>query len=214
MRVIAVTGSGRLTLRPDETRITMTLTGQDARYEEAVRRSAEDTKKLRTVLMGCGFADGDIRTVSFDIRPEYENYQEGKTYRKQLTGYTFQHRLKVVFPVDNRRLGEILYALGSCGLKPDFDLAYGLADEQAAKDQLLEKAVADAGKKAQALTKAAGVRLLEIQKIDYAWEDPDMEVRPVNRMMVMESVGARYDMDISPEDVDISDTVTVVWEIG
>ena len=68
------------------------------------------------------------------------------------------------------------------------------------------------------LTKAAGVRLMDIQSVDYSWGEISLETRPMNRMMaagakmaVMEE--ASYDMDIEPDDIEVSDTVTVVWEI-
>ena len=56
--------------------------------------------------------------------------------------------------------------------------------------------------------------------IDYSWGEIDFEVRPMNRMFMADEcceqpmVGAgRYDMDIEPDDIEVSDTVTIIWEI-
>ena len=69
------------------------------------------------------------------------------------------------------------------------------------------------------LTQAAEVTLKDIQSIDYSWGEINFEVSPMNRMMADEalappvSVGGSYDMDIEPDDIEVSDTVTVIWEI-
>ena len=94
---------------------------------------------------------------------------------------------------------------------------YTVSDPEAAKNELLGKAVTDAKEKVSVLTQAAGVTLKDIQSIDYSWGEIDFEYRPMNRMLMadecpaapMVAEGASYDMDI-----EVSDTVTVLWEIG
>lgn len=87
------------------------------------------------------------------------------------------------------------------------------------KNTLLGKAVADAKEKAAVLTQAAGSTLKDIQTIDYSWGEIDFEVQPINRnLMMAECLSApcspgRYDIDIEPDDIEVSDNVTVVWEI-
>ena len=57
--------------------------------------------------------------------------------------------------------------------------------------------------------------------LDYSSGQINFEVRPMNRMLmaeeccapVMDGAGS-YDMDIEPDDIEVSDTVTVLWEIG
>ena len=80
----------------------------------------------------------------------------------------------------------------------------------------------DAKKKAAVLTQAAGVELKDIQSIDYSWGQIDFEVRPMSRDMLtadeidnlLAPLSARsYDVDIEPDDIEVSDTVTVVWGI-
>lgn len=50
MRTIRVTGKGQIKVKPDMTRITMTLTGVCKEYGEMLRRSSEDTESLKEVL--------------------------------------------------------------------------------------------------------------------------------------------------------------------
>ncbi len=220
MRTIRVTGKGQIKVKPDMTRITMTLTGLYKEYGETLRRSSEDTEVLKDVLSGFGFDRSDLKTLSFHVDTEYESYRDrNNDYKQKFVGYRFNHVLKVEFESDNDRLGKILYALANCRVKPEFRISYTVKDPEATKNLLLGKAVTDAGEKAAVLTRAGGVTLKDIQSIDYSWGEIDFEYRPMRGDVLMECCEAPtaakcYDLDIEPDDIDVSDTVTVVWEIG
>ena len=220
MRTIRVTGKGQLQVRPDTTRITVTLNGLSRDYGETLRRSAEETEALKEVLSGFGFERADLKTLSFSVDTEYESYRdENNDYKQRFAGYRFTHIMKVEFASDNERLGRILYALANCGVRAEFRISYTVRDPEAAKNLLLGNAVADAKDKAVVLSQAGGVSLREIQSIDYSWGQLDFEIQPMNRMLMAEdccaapSAGPSYDLDIEPDDIEVSDTVTVIWEI-
>lgn len=59
MRTIRVTGKGQIKVKPDITRITMTLTGVFKEYGETLRHSSEDTEALKDVLSAFGFERPD-----------------------------------------------------------------------------------------------------------------------------------------------------------
>ena len=88
-------------------------------------------------------------------------------------------------------------------------------DQEAAKNELLWKAVEDAKTKAKVLSQAVGVILKEIQTIDYSWGEVRFDLEPVDGAISRcEPLSAEsYKLDIEPDDIDASDTVTVVWEI-
>ena len=220
MRTIRVTGKGNLKVHPDMTRITMELEGQYQNYDETLHHSSEDTEHLKDVLSIFGFDRSDLKTLRFDVDTVYESYKYKDTYKQRFVGYKFSHTLKFEFESDNDRLGKILYALANCTVKPEFRISYTVMDPEAAKNELLGKAVADAKEKAAVLTAAAGIKLGNIQSIDYSWGEIDFEYRPMNRYLECADYDAcapvaekGYAMDIEPDDIDVSDTVTVIWEI-
>ena len=55
MRTIRVTGKGTLKLRPDTTRISISLEGLFPEYSETLRRSSEDTERIKDLLARFGF---------------------------------------------------------------------------------------------------------------------------------------------------------------
>ena len=216
MRTIRVTGKGMIKVHPDMTRITMTLEGVYPAYDDTLRHSSEDTERLKDVLSPFGFDRSDLKTVNFSVDTEYDSYKEKGVYKQRFIGYKFRHTLKVEFESDNERLGKVLYALANSSVRPEFRLSYTVKDPEAVKNVLLGKAVTDAKEKASVLTKAAGTTLKDIQTIDYSWEEIDFEFRPMNRDL-MPGEGARmamssdsYDMDIEPDDIEVSDTVSIV----
>ena len=219
MRTIRVTGKGQIKVKPDMTRITITLEGLYPNYAETLRRSSEDTDSLKDVLAAFGFERTDLKTLSFNVDTEYESYKDHGAYKQRFVGYRFRHLLKLEFDSNNERLGKILYALGNCDLKPEFRISYTVKDPEAAKNELLGRAVKDAKEKAAVITAAAGVMLKDIQSIDYSWGEIEFEVSPMNRLMKACAPvpaafeDACYDMDIEPDDIEVADTVTVVWEI-
>ena len=219
-RTIRVTGKGRIKVKPDMTRITLALERTYPDYDETLRRSSEDTESLKDLLTGFGFERSDLKTLNFSVDTEYESYKDRDAYKQRFVGYKFRHMMKVEFESNNELLGKILYALASCPVNPEFSLSYTVKDPEAAKNELLGKAIADAKEKAFVLTQAAGVTLKEIQSIDYSWREIDFEFSPMNRPLIAppcsdEIMSSKsYAMDIEPDDIEVADTVTVIWEIG
>ena len=219
MRTIRVTGKGEIKVHPDVTRITITLEGIYPDYEKTLRKSTEDTEILKEILTGFGFERSDLKTLQFNVDTEYETVKEHGVYNQRFVGYKYRHIMKVEFPSDNDRLGKILFALANSSVKPEFRISYTVSDPEAAKNALLAKAVADAKEKAAVLSQAAGVSLKDIQNIDYSWGKIDFEVGPIDcfaagSILPPAAGKASLDLDVEPDDISTSDTVTVIWEIG
>ena len=219
MRTIRVTGKGEIRIKPDLTRITVTLEDVNTAYDKALQESAEETDRLKEILSGFGFERSDLKTLQFNVETEYESVKEHGAYKQRFIGYKYRHIMKVEFPSDNDRLGKILFALSNSSIDPEFRISYTVSDPEAAKNTLLAKAMADAKEKAAVLSQAAGVTLKEIQSIDYSWGTIDFEVSPLNRLSACSvpfspAAGkACFDLDIEPDDISTSDSVTVIWEI-
>ncbi len=83
---------------------------------------------------------------------------------------------------------------------------------------MLGKAVADSKEKAKVLAEAASVALGNIITVDYSWGEIEFSSTPMNRMLALDECEMcapcdSYDIDIEPDDIDVSDTVTVIWSI-
>ena len=216
---IRVTGKGMLRLKPDVTRITITLIGCYKDYGESLRRSSEDTESLAAVLGKLDFAREDLKTLNFSVQTRMESYQtKNHEWKERFVGYEFRHVMKLDFPSDSDRLGRVLYALAHADVNPEFRLSYTVKDPEASKNALLAAAVADARAKAGVLAASSGVTLGKILRIDYSMATIDFECRPMNDgLMLAKACGTAnygsYTMDIQPDDIEVTDTVTVVWTL-
>lgn len=215
MRTIRVTGKGSVSVKPEITCLKITFEGVYKDYEETVRQSAEKTKILREAIEKSGLPGEDLKTKDFSIDSEYESYRDhNDDYKRRFIGYKFYHRTEIQFPNDNKLLGRILYELSVCSVKVEFSIDYTVKDKDAVKKEVIKRAVENSRLKAEIMTAAAGVKLGEVQSIDYSWGEIEIRTYPVD----MFEIGSRkmessYDIDIEPDDIDVNDTVTIIWEI-
>ena len=216
-RTMKVTGTGKLSVKPDTTVLMITAEATCPDYEMAVSRSAAETKLLKMVMKKAGLNPDDLKTTSFSIDTEYESYRDNRdNYRKRFVGYQYEHYTKISFPNDNQQLGRVLAELAESGLDVTFTIRHTVKDVDAVKDALLAKAVENSKNRAEILAKAAGVRLGNIETIDYSWGEMNIYTNTVDRMVLADAVyegASSYNIDIDPDDIDVQDTVTIVWEI-
>lgn len=216
-RTIRITGRGDMSVKPDVTVITLELSSVKDRYDEALEASACEVSSIKDILEGTGLKRDDLKTVSFNVDAKYETYQdEDRNYKQKFLGYEYSQSLKFEFPIDNVFLGEILYQLANSNVQPRLSIYYTIRDSEGAKTELLNKAVEDAKRKAKILSVAAGVVLGDVISIEYTRSPINFESRPMREMDCRNmAVGASrgYKIDIEPDDIDVSDDVTLIWSI-
>lgn len=220
-KTIRVTGKGKISVKPDRIRLLITQKGLCEAYDEALRESVTRKAEMNERLAAVGFEKKDLKTLYFNVDTEYERYQaKDRSWKERLKGYRYNQRMKLEFDADNALLGKVLYAMAHCPGEPQFSIEYTVSDPEAARDALLAKAVADSRRKAEVLTAAAGTQLGELQLIDYSWGEVDIYSRPMDTRMLMDcaempiaSNAAGYELDIEADDIDVMDTVTVVWTL-
>ncbi len=215
-RSIRVTGKGKIALQPDMIRLILHLEDTDPDYEQIMAMSATQTNALKACIEQLGFAKSDMKTLSFGIKPQYEGYHDEKNnWKQRFVGYQFQHRLKLEMDADNAMLGKVLSAIAATALHPNLDIIHTVRDTEAAKNRLLGNAVADATEKAKVLAQAAGLTLGSIVTMDYSWGEIEFTSQPIQKEAVRcISAMPNEAIDIDPDDIEVSDIVTITWNIG
>lgn len=219
-RTIRVTGKGNISLSPDKVRILITQSSVEQTYEMAVKASA-DVKNILTEALGTlGFKKEDLKTLYFNVDSETEGYQaKDKSWKRRLIGYRYKHRMKIEFPKESDLLGKVLAVIARSSSEPEFSIEYTVSNPEAAKNELLKRAVEDSGKKAKILSEAVGTKLGDIVSIDYSWGQVEFVSRPVDTLgldlpdVAEDEYISSIDVDIEPDDIDVSDTVTVIWSL-
>ena len=85
----------------------------------------------------------------------------------------------IEFDADNKKLGEILYALAHSVITPEISIEYTVSDPEKHKDELLKNAIKDSKHKAEVLANAADVKLGDIVSIDYSWSEINFVSEPI-----------------------------------
>lgn len=217
-KTMKITGKGKVSVKPDIIRLNMTMEESYKEYELTLRQSSETIKILKELFVSLGFKNDDLKTRSFDISTKYESYKaKDQSWKKRLIGYTYTNHMLIEFDADNKKLGEILYALAHSVITPEISIEYTVSDPEKYKDELLKNAIEDSKHKAKVLAHAANIELCDIVSIDYSWGEINFVSEPIQNFAfasaekTMGSPG--YDIDIEADDIDVTDTVTVVWKI-
>lgn len=140
-RTITVKGVGRVSTPPDYIVISMSLEAQDTNYEKAMEQAALQIDYLNKALESVGFKKKSVKTVNFNVRTDYERVKDRNgNYKSVFNGYICNHRLKVEFDFDTRRLAQSLSAISKCLAKPELSIAFTVKDPSAVNKKLLKSA--------------------------------------------------------------------------
>lgn len=215
-RIITVKGMGKVSAKPDLIILNMNLETKDIEYETTIKKAAKAINELQDSIVGSGFEKSDIKTTNFDVSPNFESVRDKKDNLKRVfRGYICTHNLKLEFRLDMKKMSEVFSALAKCAAEPEFSVTFSVQDKNSVSESLLIKATENAKAKAEILAKASGVTLEQIINIDYNWGELHLfsNTRYNALDSVMLSCNMSQSIDIEPEDIKVSDSVTFVWEI-
>ncbi len=215
-RMITVKGIGKVSARPDYVVISMSLKSQDKNYDDAMDLASQHIQHLTEAICAIGFEKDDLKTLNFNVQTDYKNTRDraGNSVRT-FNGYVVNHDLKLEFDFDTKKLSQVLSVIAGCLSHPDLPIRFTVKDGTAVNEEMLRAATINAKQKAEILCEASGVRLGQLQSIDYNWGELDIFSR--TQYMVEEECmpcgAVPHGIDIEPDDIAISDTATFVWEI-
>ena len=227
---IVVSGTGEVQVKPDIARITLGVTNGGKEALGVAQENARKTDALIKAVKAAGVADKDIRTTDYNIEPQYDSspnsggglgglggggggFGGSGTNQEKIIGYSARNR--VVVTVRNiANTGKVIDAgikaggnvanggnFGSAG-----NIGFDVSDSTAAQDAALQKAVADAIRKAKAVAKAAGAAnlfLVSVQLVD------SNSPQPFFRATTMARAGDAAFTPVQPGEQTVTATVSV-----
>lgn len=166
---ITVQGSGQATMPPDVARASFTVQNEATIVADAQAATTKQANAAIDYVKGQGVTDKDIKTLSYNISPQYSYPNPCPVgsacpdyYRSpKITGYQVSETVQVT-ERDLTKIGALLQGLGSLGVQnvngPDF----ALDDVNAGYDAARADAIDKAKTQANLLAKQLGVRLGKI----------------------------------------------------
>ena len=150
-KTVTVTGNGTVTTVPDRASFDFTVDSRAATAKAALAQNADAAAAMIAALKNAGVAAGVLQTgqVSLDTQMS----QDGT----QVIGYTASNTVSAATAI--AKAGSLVDAAVGAGATGVNGPNLSRSDSDALYRDALKSAVADAGKKAQALADAAGLTL-------------------------------------------------------
>lgn len=211
LRAITVKGVGTASAKPDLVVLSITLQSCDIEYRNAMDTAAERIEELNTALGSIGFEKDALKTTNFNVSTDYEHIKDRDgNYKMVFNGYKIIH----TFDFDMERLAQALSAISGCLSNPQLSISFTVKDKTAINEEMLRSAAANSRKTAEILCNASGGELGTLMSIDYNWDE--LNIYSTTRYDCCDeaiSPMMSKSIDIEPEDIKVSDTVTFMWEI-
>lgn len=206
-RVIAVSGEGHVSVSPD---VAVLFTGVTATGKDLRRVTADTDAQLRRILDAlakAGIAAKDVQTVRHDVSVDRDwNVKGGGP--GPITGYTVSDELRVKVR-DLRGLGTVIERVLAAGSNTLRSLSFEKEDPAPEQARALAAAYGAARAKAEAIARAAGVTLGEVQTVSESGEVRPFPVMRDARAMAMKAEAA----PVAAGEVEVSATVSATFAI-
>jgi uncharacterized protein YggE len=209
-RTISVNAQGTIEREPEEGVVLLAVESESATAAAAASANAERMTQLMAALRRAGVPDRNIRTISYELRPEYQRQTEQSGAPPRIAGYRAINMVQVTVDTVARMGGIIDTAIGS-GANRVANISFQLRDPHAAHLEALAIAMRNARREAEAVAEAAGERLgpaLNINTGGYQMPPPQPMYGRAEMDMAMASTPVESGM------LSVTATVNVVYELA
>lgn len=192
MQTIKVTQTASKKVLPDTVVFDIRLTGENKKHEEASAQLRVQADRCRALLQKAGVREEELTANCACVRAVR---QDGKR------AYIAQADWKARLPSADERVALISDALDESGVQWDMQWQREL---DGGDKELLAQAVRQSREAAERIASAAGGRITSLVSAQY-------ESLPHGNVMLMRA--SRTETAPVPEPVEVSETVTCIWEM-
>jgi uncharacterized protein YggE len=160
--VVVVRGEGEVRAQPDVAFITIATEHRGGTAKEAQSQGASAMSAVQQRLAGAGLAKDAIRTLSYDLQPQFD-YTNGKQVPR---GFLARNVIEARAD-DVERVGELLEIAITAGGTSVQGVRFDVKARQQLERQAITRAVADARARAAAAAEGAGAAVVAVVRIVY-----------------------------------------------
>ena len=206
LNTISVSSTGEVTVLPDVGYISLGIETQNADVKIAGNENAAVMKDIMAALKKFNIEDTDIKTVGYNIYPQYSD----NDYEKP-TSYSVNNTVEVT--VKNLEdMGDIIDAAANAGANRTNSIRFDVLDRESSYNEALKDAIANARARADVLAEAAGLKIVGVVTVNENSSSPRYyyaDVSSYSKTMDMEQAAP----SISTGDMEISANVSVTYEV-
>lgn len=155
---ITVEGRGKAASIPDLAVITFSVTETGATVSEAQEKATTKIDEALAAVVGLEVDDNDIKTLSYNVNPQYELLPSWERGPAKIVGYQVSQTVEVKIR-DTAKAGEALESLGGIGVQNISGPNFTVDDSEGARGAARAEAIENAKAKAKTLASQLNVRL-------------------------------------------------------
>ncbi len=167
---VSFTGEGRVFAKPDIAQIQLAV--KTDRSKDAVAAVKSNTEKMNAViakLKELGLEDKDIKTISYNLNPDYEYPPNGQ---RTLAGYNVYQEVTIKVR-DLNKIGSVIESATAAGANQAGNVSFTIDDLTELKKQARAEAVVKAKEQARSMAGLTGIKL---GKLIGVWENANQPV--------------------------------------
>lgn len=208
---VTVNGTAKVSIVPDMAELNIHLSSVKMNMADATKAIGEQTQQYLKILKQLGFQESDVKTTNYSASKNRIYRQNGPVD----SGYVVSQNLTVKFAYNQATLQKIAARFSETKDPVDFNIHFYISDTLREKTEadLQAKAVADARKKALNLSTAAGVKIGAVKSIIYGSENTAMYYKEETRMFADSRISDGANLHFAPQEIELQESVTVVWFI-
>jgi uncharacterized protein YggE len=201
--VVVVAGEGLVQVSPDRAWVTISAESRASSPRDAQRRNTEAMTPVLDKIRAAKIPADAIRTVAYDLQPEWEMVNNKRVSRGYLARNTIEVRIDAV-----ERVGDILEMAVGAGATSVGGVRFDLKDRPGVERQAIRLAVADARAKADAAAAGAGLSVARVIRVE---EQGVTSPRPVPFMAMAREAADAPPIVAGP--IEITARVTMTAEV-
>jgi uncharacterized protein len=158
-RTVSVSAAGHVTAEPDQAAISTGVVAEGASAGAALAANTTVMAKLIDGLKSSGIDAKDIKTVSFNVQPRYQNYKDGRP--ATINGYQVVNQVRILVR-DLDKLGQVLDTSVTLGANQMGGIEFQVSAAETLKDEARKVAMANALRRARLFAQSAGADVGEV----------------------------------------------------
>jgi uncharacterized protein YggE len=203
---IVTRGHAIVTARPDRAFVTIAAESRSRNSAEAQKQNATAMNAVLQKIEQAGVAKDAIRTVGYELQPEFDYANGRQTFRNYVARNTVEVRLD-----DIDRIGIVIDAAAAGGATTITGIRFDVRNRAALERDALRQAVADARARADAAAAGAGASVDRVVRVE---EDTNIEPpRPMMRMAAQTLEARDAPTPVEPSTIEVQARVTMTVSI-
>ncbi len=205
---ITIQGEGKVTSKPDLAQIDLGVRVDGATVKEAQKQNTEKMNAIASAMTALGVKKEDLQTSQYSIQPRID-WNSGK---QTVLGYTVSQTLTIKVR-DLDKAGDVLARAGELGANQVGGINFTIDDPTSLKDDARLKAIADARKKAEALSKQLGLDIVKVVTFSESAQGGYPVPMMAKSFGMMDSAVAAPSPEIQSGTLDVVSDVSVTFEV-